>query len=202
MTLATANRVFQHELPRLPYTLSALEPYFSRETVEYHYGKHHRGYVNNLNALIRNTEFENAPLEEIIKRSSGTLFNNAAQVWNHNFFWKCLKPNGAGNPAGELGRRIMNTFGSTDAFKMFFKQSALDKFGSGWTWLVKTRDAQLAIYNTEDARNPLRTTDEALLVCDVWEHAYYIDFRNDRNRYIDAFLALINWPFVEQNFSK
>jgi superoxide dismutase, Fe-Mn family len=202
MTLATASNALHHELPRLPYTMGALEPYLSREALQYHYGKHHRGYVDKLNALIRNTEFENAPLEEIIKRSSGALFNNAAQVWNHNFFWKCMKPDGSGNPAGELGRRMVNTFGSIEAFKMLFKQSALDKFGSGWTWLVKTRDAQLAIYNTEDARNPLRTGDEALLVCDVWEHAYYIDYRNDRNKYMSSFLALINWQFVEQNFSK
>ncbi len=191
----------QHVLPELEYSMGALEPFMSRETLEYHYGKHHRGYVNKLNSLIAGTVFEDARLEDIIRKSPGTILNNAGQVWNHSFFWRCIGPNGGGGPAGELGNTIKRSFGSVDAFRQHFKKVATEKFGSGWTWLIKTRDEQLAVRNTDDADNPLRSGDAPLLACDVWEHAYYIDYRNDRAKYLDAFWNIVNWKFVEENLA-
>jgi Fe-Mn family superoxide dismutase len=191
----------QHVLPELPYSMDALEPFMSRETLEYHYGKHHRGYVNKLNLLIAETEFEEASLEDIVRKASGAIFNNAAQVWNHSFFWRCIGPKQGGNPPAELVSALQSAFGSVDAFKQQFKKAATEKFGSGWTWLVKTQNRRLAIRNTDDADNPLRSGDRALLACDVWEHAYYIDHRNDRARYLDAFWNIVNWKFVAENLA-
>lgn len=186
-------------LPDLAYATDALEPFMSRESVLYHYGKHHRGYVHKLNSLVARTEFEDAELEDIVSRSTGAIFNNAAQVWNHNFFWRCLAPNGGGGPTREIAKAIEHGFGSVAAFKQLFTKAATEKFGSGWTWLIATRDGRLVVFCTDDADNPLRSGDRALLACDVWEHAYYIDYRNDRTRYLDAFWNIVNWKFVEEN---
>ncbi|HXH02157.1 MAG TPA: superoxide dismutase [Fe] [Candidatus Competibacteraceae bacterium] len=190
-----------HELPALPYALDALEPHISKETLEYHYGKHHQAYVTNLNNLIPGTEFEHLSLEEIVKKSSGAIFNNAAQVWNHTFYWYCLSPNGGGEPSGALGDAIATRWGSFAAFKDAFSKSAVGNFGSGWTWLVKKPDGSLDIVNTSNAATPLTGADKPLLTCDVWEHAYYIDYRNLRPKYVEAFWNLVNWPFVAQQFA-
>ena len=191
-----------HQLPELPYAKDALAPHISAETLEYHYGKHHQTYVTNLNNLIAGTEFENASLEEIILKSSGGLFNNAAQVWNHTFYWHCLSPNGGGEPGGELADAINKAFGSFAQFKEQFSQTAITTFGSGWGWLVKNEDGSLALASTSNAGTPMTTGQKALLTCDVWEHAYYIDYRNARPKYLEAFWALVNWDFVAQNLSK
>lgn len=191
----------QRELPALLYGLDALAPHISRETLEFHYGKHHRAYVNKLNDLIRNSAFEGMALPSLVKKSTGPIFNNAAQVWNHNFYWNCLSPKGGGKPAGKLAAAIDAGFGSFDQFANQFKNSALGKFGSGWTWLVKSGDGALTIRNSDDADNPLRWDQTPLLVCDVWEHAYYIDYRNERAKYIEAFWHLVNWDFVARNFA-
>ncbi len=188
------------ELPALPYAKSALEPHISQETIEYHYGKHHQTYVTNLNNLIKGTEHENASLESIILKSTGGLFNNAAQVWNHTFYWNCLKPNGGGEPTGKLADTIAKTFGSVAEFKAKFTQSAVTNFGSGWTWLVKNQDGTIAIVNTHDADCPMTKGQTALLTVDVWEHAYYIDYRNARAKYVEMFWNLVNWDFVAKNF--
>ncbi|HYE36383.1 superoxide dismutase [Fe] [Methylocaldum sp.] len=189
-----------HELPPLPYAKNALEPHISAETLEYHYGKHHQTYVTNLNNLIGGTEYENLPLEDIIRKSSGGIFNNAAQVWNHTFYWNSLKPNGGGEPAGALADAINKAFGSFDKFKEEFNKCAVGTFGSGWAWLVKNADGGLAIVSTSNAGCPLTTGQMPLLTCDVWEHAYYIDYRNARPKYVEAFWNLVNWDFVEKNF--
>ncbi len=189
------------ELPPLPYDKKALVPFISEETLEYHYGKHHQTYVNTLNNLILGTEFEGKPLEEIIKNSSGGIFNNAAQVWNHTFYWHCMKPNGGGQPAGELAEAINKTFGSFDKFKEDFTKTAIGTFGSGWAWLVKKADGSLALASTIGAGNPMTSGDTPLLTCDVWEHAYYIDYRNLRPKYVEAFWNLVNWDFVAKNFA-
>lgn len=189
------------ELPALPYEKNALEPHISQETLEYHYGKHHNTYVVNLNNLVPGTEFEGKSLEEIIKTSSGGIFNNAAQVWNHTFYWHCLAPNGGGNPTGELAAAIDAAFGSFDKFKEEFTKSAVTNFGSGWTWLVKKADGTLALQNTANAGCPLTDGVTPLLTVDVWEHAYYIDFRNLRPKYMEAFWALVNWDFVAANLA-
>jgi len=190
------------ELPALPYAKNALEPHISEETLEYHYGKHHNAYVVNLNNLVPGTEFEGKSLEEIIKTSSGGIFNNAAQVWNHTFYWHCLSPNGGGEPAGALADAIKAAFGSFDQFKDALTKSAIGNFGSGWTWLVKKADGSLAIVNTSNAGTPLTDAGVApLLTVDVWEHAYYIDYRNARPTYLNAFWALVNWEFVAKNFA-
>jgi Fe-Mn family superoxide dismutase len=187
------------ELPPLPYEKNALEPHISAETLEFHYGKHHQTYVNNLNNLIQGTEFEGMSLEDIIKKSSGGVFNNAAQVWNHTFYWSCMGPNGGGAPGGALGDAINGAFGSFDAFKEQFSKSAVGNFGSGWTWLVKNADGGLEIVNTSNAGNPMTDGKAPLLTCDVWEHAYYIDYRNARPKYVDNFWNLVNWDFVATN---
>lgn len=190
------------ELPALPYAKDALAPHISEETLEYHYGKHHNTYVVNLNKLVPGTEFEGKSLEEIIKTSSGGIFNNAAQVWNHTFYWHCLAPNGGGEPTGALADAINAAFGSFDKFKEEFTQSCVANFGSGWTWLVKKTDGTLALANTSNAGCPLTDDATPLLTCDVWEHAYYIDYRNVRPDYVKAFWALVNWDFVAENFAK
>jgi Fe-Mn family superoxide dismutase len=186
-------------LPQLPYALDALAPHISKETLEYHYGKHHNTYVINLNKLIAGTEFEKASLETIIKNSTGGLFNNAAQVWNHTFYWHCLSPNGGGEPTGKLADAINKAFGSFAAFKETFTQTALGTFGSGWAWLVQDDKGALSIISTSNAATPMTQGLTALLTCDVWEHAYYIDYRNMRADYMNAFWALVNWDFVTNN---
>lgn len=188
-------------LPNLPYALDALVPHISQETLEYHWGKHHRAYVTNLNNLIPDTQFADMSLEEIIKNSSGGIFNNAAQVWNHTFYWNCMKQNGGGEPTGELLAAINKTFGSFAQFKENFTKTALTTFGSGWAWLAKNDDGSLVIVSTSNAGNPMTDGKKPLLTCDVWEHAYYIDYRNLRPAYVDAFWQLVNWGFVAQNFA-
>ncbi len=190
----------QHSLPALPYEINALAPHISQETLEFHHGKHHQTYVTNLNNLIPGTEFENLSLEEIVKKSSGGIFNNAAQVWNHSFYWNCLKPNGGGQPSGQLAAAINATFGSFDKFKEEFSKTAITTFGSGWAWLVKNADGSLALVSTSNAATPLTTGQTSLLTCDVWEHAYYVDYRNARPKYVEAFWNVVNWDFVAQNF--
>jgi len=181
--------------------MDALAPKISKETLEYHYGKHHQAYVTNLNNLIKGTEFESMPLEDIIRKSSGGIFNNAAQVWNHTFYWNSLSPKGGGQPTGALAAAIDKKWGSFDAFKEAFTKSAIGNFGSGWTWLVKTADGGVDIANTSNAATPLTTADKPLLTVDVWEHAYYIDFRNRRPDYLGDFFALANWEFAAANFA-
>ncbi len=190
-----------HTLPELPYVMTALEPHISAETLEYHYGKHHQTYVTNLNNLIKGSEFESQSLEEIITSATGGIFNNAAQIWNHTFYWHCLSPNGGGEPSGELLAAINSAFGSFDEFKAQFNQTAITTFGSGWGWLVKNSDGSLALTSTSNAATPMTTGQRALLTCDVWEHAYYIDYRNARPQYVEAFWHLVNWDFVAQNFT-
>jgi len=189
------------ELPALPYAKDALAPHISVETIEYHYGKHHQTYVTNLNNLIPGTEFEGLSLEEIVKKSSGGIFNNAAQVWNHTFYWHSLSPNGGGEPTGALASAINSTFGSFEKFKEDFTKCAVTTFGSGWAWLVKNADGSLALVSTSNASTPLTTGQTPILTCDVWEHAYYIDYRNLRPKYLEAFWALVNWEFANANFA-
>ena len=192
----------QHELPKLPYAMDALAPHISKETFEFHYGKHHQAYVTNLNNLVKGTEFENSGLEDIVKKSSGGVFNNAAQVWNHTFFWNSMKPAGGGKPAGALAAAIDKKWGSFDAFKEAFTKSAVGNFGSGWTWLVKKGDGSVDLVNTSNAGSVLTTADKALITIDVWEHAYYIDYRNARPKFVETFLSsLVNWDFAGKNFS-
>jgi Fe-Mn family superoxide dismutase len=183
-------------LPELPYSNDALAPHISPETIEYHYGKHHQAYVTKLNGMIEGTEFANASLEDIIKKSSGGMFNNAAQVWNHTFYWNCLKPNGGGEPTGALAEAINSTFGSFADFKTKFTECAATTFGSGWAWLVKDASGKLEIVSTSNAGNPMTDGKTPVMTCDVWEHAYYVDYRNARPKYIEAFWALVNWDFV------
>jgi Fe-Mn family superoxide dismutase len=190
------------ELRPLPYGMDALEPFISRETLEYHYRRHHRAYVTKLDELTKGSEFEAMPLGLVVTRSSGPIFNNAAQVWNHDFYWSCLAPEGVREPEGDLARAIDGCFGSFALFANLFKASALAKFGSGWTWLVKTADGHLAIRNSDDADNPLLWNEMPLLVCDVWEHAYYIDYRNERAKYLEAFWQLANWDFATRAFAR
>ena len=192
----------EHTLPALPYHNDALEPHISAETLEYHQCKHHASYVRKLNKQIPGTEFESASLEEIIRKASGGIFNNGAQVWNHTFYWNCLSPDGGGNPVGALAQVIDRTFGDFTQFKERFSESAATNFGSGWTWLVKNPDGSLAVVNTSNADNPMTDGSQPLLTCDVWEHAYYIDYRNARKKYIDAFWNLVNWDFVTQNLGE
>lgn len=186
-------------LPELPYSKDALEPHMSRETLEYHYGKHHKKYVDTTNELIAGTEFENASLEEIIKKSSGKLFNNAAQVWNHNFFWSCLSPHSQDLPGKKLSDALTKDFGGVDNFTKKFSEMAAGNFGSGWTWLVRNADGHLEVVNTSNAGNPLTQGKTPLLTVDVWEHAYYVDYRNARPTYLEHFWLIVNWPFVERN---
>lgn len=190
------------ELPELPYQKNELEPYISEETLEYHYGKHHQTYVNNLNNLINeNDALKNSTLEELIQNSTGGVFNNAAQVWNHTFYWHSLSPNGGGEPGGDLGDALLAKFNSFQEFKEQFTKVAVSQFGSGWAWLIKNEQGELDIVSTGNADTPLRTGQIPLLTCDVWEHAYYIDYRNARPKYIDAFWNLVNWDFATKNFN-
>lgn len=191
----------EHKLPDLPYAMDALQPHISKETLEFHYGKHHQTYVTNLNNLIKGTEFENMALEEIVKKSAGGMFNNAAQVWNHTFYWYCLKPNGGGQPSGALADAINKKFGSFDEFKKQFAQTCVTTFGSGWGWLVKNADGSIELMSTSNAQSPITSGKTALLTCDVWEHAYYVDYRNRRPDYVAAFWNLVNWDFVAKNFA-
>jgi Fe-Mn family superoxide dismutase len=193
----------EHTLPPLPYPIDALAPYYSRETLEYHHDKHHAAYVSNLNNLQKGTEFEAKTLEEIIKTSNGGIYNNAAQIWNHTFFWNCMKSNGGGEPAGALAEALNAKWGSYAAFKDAFVKSAVGNFGSGWTWLIKRPDGSLDILNSGAAGTPLKSGEgRALLTVDVWEHAYYIDYRNLRQKFVEAFLdKLANWEFAEANFA-
>jgi Fe-Mn family superoxide dismutase len=190
----------EHKLPPLPFAMDALQPHISKETLEFHYGKHHQAYVTNLNNLIKGTEFENASLEDIVKKASGGIFNNAAQVWNHTFYWNCLSPTGGGTPTGALGAAIDKKWGPFAAFKEAFSKSAVGNFGSGWTWLVKKADGTIDIANTSNATTPLSGADKPLMTCDVWEHAYYIDYRNARPKYVESFWNLVNWDFVSKNY--
>ncbi|MGH8073308.1 MAG: superoxide dismutase [Fe] [Lysobacter sp.] len=187
------------ELPPLPYDKTALEPHISAETLDYHYGKHHKAYVDNLNKMIEGTEFADMPLEDIIRKSQGGMFNNAAQVWNHTFYWNCLSPNGGGEPTGKVLEAINKAFGDFAKFKEQFSETAVKTFGSGWGWLVQRADGSLALVSTANANTPLTTDDTALLTCDVWEHAYYIDYRNARPKYVESFWNLVNWEFVASN---
>jgi len=193
----------EHQLPQLPFAKDALAPHMSAETFDYHYAKHHQAYVTNLNNLIKGTEYENLDLEAIVKKApAGGVYNNAAQVWNHTFFWNCLTPNGGGAPKGALAAAIDAKWGSLDAFKAAFQTSAVGNFGSGWTWLVKKADGSVDIVNMGAAGTPLTTGDKALLCVDVWEHAYYIDYRNARPKFVETYLAsLVNWAFAEANFA-
>lgn len=190
------------QLPDLPYARSALAPHISEETIDYHYGKHHQAYVNNLNASIEGTDLADSSLEDIIRASEGGQFNNAAQVWNHTFYWNSLSPNGGGAPSGDLATAIDSAFGSFDEFKTKFTASAGGNFGSGWTWLVKNADGGLEILNTGNAGTPVTDTSiTALLTVDVWEHAYYVDYRNARPEYLKNFWEIANWEFAAKNFA-
>jgi len=183
------------QLPALPWARDALAPHISAETIDYHYGKHHQAYVDKLNGQIKGTEFENMELVDIINKAQGGMFNNAAQVWNHTFYWNCLKPKGGGEPSGKLADAINKAFGSFAQFRDDFSNTAATTFGSGWAWLVQRSDGSLGVVSTSNAGTPITGSDRPLLTCDVWEHAYYIDYRNARPKYIEAFWNLVNWDF-------
>ncbi len=189
-----------HTLPELPWPKTALAPHISPETLDFHHGKHHQAYVTKLNELVKGTAFETASLEEIIRAADGGVFNNGAQVYNHTFYWNCLTPGGGGEPRGAVAEALARDFGSFAKFREKFTETAVGTFGSGWAWLVKNGDGKLAVVSKSNAGNPLRDNQVPLLTCDVWEHAYYIDYRNARPRYVEAFWNLVNWEFVEQNF--
>jgi Fe-Mn family superoxide dismutase len=191
----------EHTLPPLPYATDALQPHISRETLEFHHGKHHNAYVTNLNNLVKGTEFENLGLEDIVRKSSGGVFNNAAQIWNHTFYWHSMKPAGGGEPTGALADAIAKKWGSFAAFKEAFTKSAIGNFGSSWTWLVKKPDGSVDIVNTSNAATPITGADRPLLTCDLWEHAYYIDYRNRRPDYLGGWWSLVNWDFAAKNFA-
>ena len=191
----------ERTLPPLPYAIDALAPDYSKETLEYHHGKHHKAYVDKLNELQKGTEFENMELEDVIKKSSGGIYNQAAQIWNHTFFWNCMKPQGGGEPTGALADAIKKKWGSVADFKKAFVTSAVGNFGSGWTWLVKKSDGSVDIVNMGAAGTPLTTGDTPVLTVDVWEHAYYIDYRNARQKFVETFFdKLVNWDFAAKNF--
>jgi len=184
------------ELPALPWAREALAPHISAETIDYHYGKHHQAYVTNLNNMIKGTEFENMDLVSIVKKSQGGMFNNAAQIWNHTFYWNSLSPKGGGEPSGKLADAIKKAFGGFAQFKEEFTKTAVGTFGSGWGWLVQRADGSLGLVSTSNAATPITGADRPLLTCDVWEHAYYIDYRNARPKYVEAFWNLANWEFA------
>jgi Fe-Mn family superoxide dismutase len=189
------------ELPALPYARDALLPHISAETLDYHYGKHHQAYVTNLNGLIAGTEYEHLDLVAIIKKSQGGVFNNAAQIWNHTFYWNSLSPEGGGEPHGKLAAAIIESFGGVAEFKEEFSKTALGTFGSGWSWLVQHADGSLGVVSTSNAATPITAKDKPLLTCDVWEHAYYIDYRNARPKYLEAFWSLVNWEFAAEQLT-
>jgi Fe-Mn family superoxide dismutase len=190
-----------HELPPLPYALNALQPHISRETLEFHYGKHHQAYVTNLNKLIEGTEFEDKPLEDIVRRSHGGIVNNAAQTWNHTFFWHSMSPHGGGRPSSKLLSAIESVFGSFEDFREKFSSAAVAVFGSGWAWLIRHPDGSLGVATTSNAHTPLASDDVPLLALDVWEHAYYIDYRNKRPEFVSAYWNVVNWEFAERNYA-
>lgn len=189
------------ELPKLPYELDALAPNISKETLEYHYGKHHAAYVNNLNKLIEGTAFAGQSLEDIVKKSDGGIFNNAAQALNHQLYWNIMSPSGSGKPSGDLAAAIDRDFGSFDAFKTKYTQAANTHFGSGWAWLAKNQGGKLEVLTTVNAGNPIRDGYKPILNCDVWEHSYYIDYRNARPTYVEKYFELINWNYVAKQFA-
>ena len=186
-------------LPNLPYARDALAPVISAETLDYHYGKHHQAYVTNLNNLIKGTQWEGQELEQIIGGTEGGLFNNAAQIWNHSFYWNCLRPNGGGDPPAEVAELLVRDFGSVEAFKEQFSTASVTQFGSGWGWLLRDPEGKLVVQSTSNAGCPVGGDKRAILTCDVWEHAYYIDYRNARPKYVEAFWELVNWDFVAAN---
>ena len=190
-----------HQLPQLPYPIDGLEPHISKETLEYHYGKHHAAYVAKLNNLILGTVFAGAALEDIVRKSSGGIFNNAAQAWNHTFYWNSLSRTGGGRPTGALAAGIAKKWGTFERFQEMFEAAAVGNFGSGWSWLVRKPDGSLGVVNTSNAATALTGPDKPLLTCDVWEHAYYIDHRNRRGDYIDAFWKVVNWQFAASNLA-
>ena len=192
----------EHKLPPLPFDKKALAPHMSEETLEFHYGKHHQAYVDKVNELVEGTRFAQSSLEDIVKNATDALYNNAAQVWNHDFYWDSLSPQGGGEPAGDVGRAIASSFGSFGAFKEQFSKAAVGRFGSGWAWLGCSKDGALEVFSTPNADTPLKSRKTALLTCDVWEHAYYIDYRNARADYVKAFWNLVNWKFVERNWQQ
>ena len=192
----------KHELPALPYALDALGPHVSKETLEFHYGKHHKAYVDKLNELLPGSGYENASLEDIVSKSAGSLFNQAAQAWNHDFYWHSMSPRGGGAPTGPLAEAINQAFGSFEGLKKEFSDKAAGLFGSGWAWLVRKSDGSLATLQTGNAGNPLTSGDRPLLTCDVWEHAYYIDYRNARAKYVDAWWKVVNWEFAAANLNR
>jgi Fe-Mn family superoxide dismutase len=192
----------KHQLPDLPYPITALEPHMSRETLEYHHGKHHATYVDKLNGLIADTEFAESPLEEIVRRADGGIFNNAAQAWNHAFFWRCLTPAVDGVPAGSLAQAVERDFGGIEGLREQFQKALTQLFGSGWVWLVRDPGGGLAISSLSNAGNPMTEGQTPLLTCDAWEHAYYIDYRNAKAKYFEGFWHLINWDFVAQNYER
>ena len=189
------------ELPDLPFAETALEPHISAETLQYHHGKHHAKYVSNLNDLVAGTEMEGEPLEEIIRKAPESIFNDAAQAWNHQFYWNCLSPNGGGRPTGALADAIDQQYGSFDDFKDQFNEAATTLFGSGWVWLIKDTNGNLAIQSASNAGTPVRDGLTPILTCDVWEHAYYIDFRNAKAKYLDAFWSLADWDFAAKQYA-
>lgn len=189
----------EHTLPALPYPRNALEPHMSAETLDFHYGKHHQAYVTKLNELIKGTKFEYMPLEEVILNSEGPVFNNAAQIWNHSFFWNCMAPKAGGAPTGKVATLINEKWGNYENFKTEFSKSAVANFGSGWTWLVLNKESKIEILNTSNAQTPKTQGQKALLTLDIWEHAYYIDYRNERPKFISNFWNLVNWEFVNKN---
>lgn len=188
-----------YELPKLPYEMGALAPHISEETLQYHYGKHHQAYVNKLNGLVPGTEFEGKSLEDIMMKADGGIFNNAAQIWNHTFYWNSMSPEGGGEPDGDFATALEKQFGSIEAFKEKFTTAALNQFGSGWAWLIQNSDGSLDVEKTSNAGNPMTDGQKPLLTCDVWEHAYYIDTRNDRGKYVSNFWELVNWDFAANN---
>ena len=190
------------QLPPLAYAHNALEPYVSAETLKYHHDVHHKNYVTKLNELVKGTQWESASLEDIVRNSSGEIFNNAGQVWNHSFYWKCLSPQGGGVPEGRIGREIVSEFDTFDAFQRQFAHAAESRFGSGWVWLVCNGDGKLEVMSTGNAETPLTAGLRPLLTCDVWEHAYYIDYRNSRKNYLEAFWNILNWNFAEENLAR
>ena len=192
----------EHQLPKLPFEKQAFEPYISAETLEYHHGKHHKAYVTKLNELIKGTEFEDMELIDIIFNAEGPIFNNAAQTWNHTFFWNCLSPAGGGDPKGLCGELIKKRWSSFDEFKKKFSEKALANFGSGWTWLILDEDKELDILNTSNADNPLTHGQKPLLTLDIWEHAYYIDYRNARADFVKAFWNVIDWNLVNNKLEE
>ncbi len=191
----------EHKLPELPYAKDALQPHISAETFDYHHGKHHKAYVDKLNELIKGTKHENMSLEEIIMSSQGVLFNQAAQVWNHTFFWNCMAPQAGGAPTGKAADLINKKWGSYEKFQEEFAAKALGNFGSGWTWLVQNDKGEVEIFNTSNADTPMAHNMKAVMTVDVWEHAYYIDYRNARANFVKAFWNLVNWDFVNKNLA-